>query len=373
MQKIFLLLLMFLLNSAKAQNVKEAEDLMNSYQFEKALTVLKILDDTSDIHVPLQKGYCYFRLGSYRLSVEYYLKALQLDSLNRMALIQLGQLYSRNNDIDQAKRCYEKLIALDSNNNYYFKQYASFASATNDLGLAKNLYSKALAINPDDMESCASLGAILLEFEDFHSLDSLLNEALMRDGLQTSLWLLKAKSLMGQKLYRDALATMGKVLEKHDTIPTYARLLGICYFKIDEYEKVVRCMNFLLDSNLKSDWVYYYLGVSYRELGDLQKSIECLSQAIEEGESENIGSYYSQLARTFEENKDYKNAIHYYKAAYEKSKSKILLYQLARNYDIYYADKSTAITYYRLYFESDDTIKVAKEFSNHRLNQLIRY
>jgi tetratricopeptide (TPR) repeat protein len=95
-----------------------------------------------------------------------------------------------------------------------------------------------------------------------------------------------------------------------------------------------------------------------------------MNKAIDEGITENIGTYYTQLARAYEDKKDYKNAIHYYHAAYEKSKSKILLYHLARNYDVYYKDKSTAMAYYRQYLASNDTIRIAKEYSRHRLNTL---
>jgi tetratricopeptide (TPR) repeat protein len=358
------------LNFAAAQGLKEAEELVSKYQFQKALTVLEALPDTAGITVPLQSGYCYYRLGNFKLAIDRYNKALQLDSTNQVALMQLGQLYPRNGESDKAKRCYEKLIALDSTNSFYYKQFATFESSVNDMGVSLKLYSKSLALNPTDMESYASLGAILLELDDFIALDTLLKRGLARDSTQASLLVLQAKSQMGQQQYRGAVKTLGKLLDKKDTIPAYARLLGISYFQLNEYPNVVKCMNFLLNSNLKSEWVYYYLGVSYRELNDLPRSIEYMDKAIEEGISDNLGIYYSQLARTFEEKKDYKNAIHYYKAAYEKSKSKIMLYHLARNYDVYYKDKTTAIAYYKQYLLSDDTIKIAREYSRHRLNRL---
>jgi tetratricopeptide (TPR) repeat protein len=370
MQRIILLLLVVGLNFAQAQTLKEAEEFANNYEFEKALGILRSIKDTTDIRVPLQTGYCYYRLGNSKLAIESYSKALQLDSSNRIALIQLGQLYPKNNRLADAKICFEKLVSIDTANSFYFKQYASFASAINDQPLAQKLFWKALQLNPRDLECYALLGNIVLDFEDYHSLDSLVDKGLAIDSLQTALLLLKAKSQMGQQHYKDALTTIGQLLVKNYTLPAYARLLGISYFQLDEYAKVVKCMNYLLESNLKSDWVYYYLGVSYRELHDLPRSLENMNKAIEEGITDNIGTYYSQLARTFEEAKDYKNAIHYYHAAYEKSKSKILLYHLARNYDVYYKDKATAIVYYKQYLASDDTIKIARQYSRHRLDRL---
>ncbi|MEX2232819.1 MAG: hypothetical protein WD824_11700, partial [Cyclobacteriaceae bacterium] len=98
--------------------------------------------------------------------------------------------------------------------------------------------------------------------------------------------------------------------------------------------------------------------------------IAFLNQAIEESIADHIGTYYNQLAMAYEEIKDFKNAIRYYKTAYETSKSAILLYHLARNYDVYYKDKTQAQLYYKKYLDSDDTIRLAKKYSRYRLDVL---
>jgi tetratricopeptide (TPR) repeat protein len=158
-----------------------------------------------------------------------------------------------------------------------------------------------------------------------------------------------------------------------DTIPVYARLLGISYFQLDQYDKVLPCMKFLLKSDLKAEWIYYYIGVSFQQRHQPDSAVTYINKAIEEGISDNISNYYTQLASSYEDLKDFKSAIKYYKAAYESSKSDILLYHLARNYDVYYKDKAQAISYYKRYLNSDDTIKIAKEYTRLRLDQLSVY
>ncbi len=370
MKKLLTVILLAAFRFTGAQDLRQAEELVSSFQFEKALTILSAMSDTTNVAIPLQRGYCYFRLGNFKKAIEHYNKALQLDSINRIALIQLGQLYSRSNRFGESKMCYERLIHIDSTSSYYFKQYGSLATSVNDIPLAIDLYQQTLVLNPNDLETYALLGNILLDIEEYPKLDSLLLQGLLADSIYSPLLLLKAKSQMGQQQYKQAVATVGKLIMKSDTLPTYARLLGISYFQLRDYKKVIQCMNFLISADQKNDWIYYYLGVSYRELKDLPKSIECMNRAIDEGITENIEAYYTQLARAYEDKKDFKNAIHYYHAAYEKSKSKILLYHLARNYDVYYKDKSTAVAYYRQYLASDDTIRIAKEYSRHRLNSL---
>ena len=142
--------------SVCAQDLKEANELIENFQFEKALTVLSQLNDTSDIHVPLQKGYCYSRLGNFNEAIESYKKALAIDSVSRVALNQLGQVYSKTNRFVQAEECYKKLIGIDSLNSFYFKQYAALLSATNRDSIAALFYKKTLQLNPKDVDSSIS-------------------------------------------------------------------------------------------------------------------------------------------------------------------------------------------------------------------------
>jgi tetratricopeptide (TPR) repeat protein len=89
------------------------------------------------------------------------------------------------------------------------------------------------------------------------------------------------------------------------------------------------------------------MGVAYQQSHEPDSAIMYFNKAIDAGISENISNYYTQLASTYEELKDFKSAIKYYKAAYESSRADILLYHLARNYDVYYKDKTQAIAYYK--------------------------
>jgi tetratricopeptide (TPR) repeat protein len=211
-----------------------------------------------------------------------------------------------------------------------------------------------------------------LETDMFDIADSVLTHAL-RTNSSPQLTLLLAKAQLGEKKYAEVIKTTEKLLVKSDTLPAYARLMGISYFQLHEYDKVIPCMDFLLRKGLKAEWMYYYQGVSYQHLNKPDSAITFLNKAIEEGISDNIGQYYVQLATSYENVKDFKSAIKYYKAAYENSKKDILLYHLGRSYDVYYKDKSQAIAYFKRYLNSDDTIKVAKEYTRSRLNELEFY
>jgi tetratricopeptide (TPR) repeat protein len=351
--------------------IKKADQLIADFQFGKALALLNDPKDSTNISIITRKGHCYFRLGNYGQAILQYRKILSLDSTQVNALFQLAQLYSRNAQLEESEKCFLKLIAIDSTNSFYHKQYGVLATQSGELVNATLQFKEAVRYNPRDVEAYILLGNTLLEMEFYGALDTILTEAITRLK-SPQLKLLLAKTQLGQERYREVIETTHSIM-KGDTIPAYARLLGISYFELQEYNKAIPCMDFLIRHGMRAEWVYYYMGVSLREVNQMDSSIAYLNKAVDKGISENIHNYYSQLASSYEAKKDFRSAIKYYKAAYETSKADILLYHLARNYDEYYKDKTQAIQYYKRYLNSDDTIKVAKEFVRYRLDQLEVY
>jgi tetratricopeptide (TPR) repeat protein len=378
MNRVFALLFLFITQFALCQQTDMESDSLQladqhiaSYQFSKALKFLNPRD-TLNIAVLQRRGHCFFRLGNYESSIRLYQMILRRDSTNTNALYQLGQLYSRNNQYADAYQAYLTLIKLDSTNGYYYKQFSVVASQSNDFVTTAGALSKAVELNPRDVEAYTMYANALLELEQFEAADSILNDALQLN-VSPQLILLLAKAKMGLKKYREVITLTEGLVAKSDTIPTYARLLGVSYYQVDRYDKVLAFMKYLVKTNYKADWIYYYMGVSYHQLKKPDSAIVYLNKAIDQGISPNISNYYTQLASSYEELKDYKSAIKYYRAAYESSRSDILLYHLARNYDVYYKDKSQAIAYYKRYLNSDDTIKLAREYTRLRLDELSVY
>lgn len=349
--------------------IQDADVLIQNYQFNNALLLMDKAEDSLHTGLLQRKGWCYAKLGNYSEAIAAYQTVTETDTLNREALYQLGQLYSISDQYPQAMACYRKLITQDSANSFYYRQYAAVAVKAEDLGNGISGYLQAIHLNPRDMEAYAQLATILIEAEQYHFVDSMLSEVLAVSE-NNQLRLLLARANLGGENYESLIENVNMILSNRDTTATYARLLGIGYFQLEQYPKVIPCMEFLIEQGVKADWVYYYLGTAYQQLNEPLKGVEFLNLAIEEGISDNIGTYYTQLAMAYEELKDFKNAIRNYRAAYERSKTDILLYHLARNYDVYYKDKQQAQVYYKKYLNSDDTIKMAKQYSQHRLEVL---
>lgn len=351
---------------------EEIDGFIKSYQFHKALALLNELDDSLSTEVLRLKGICYHQLGNYHEAIATYERIVETDSMNAGALLALGQLYAKQKQYGGSFICYTKLIGMDSLNSYYYKQYGIVALQAHVGGVAFSNFSKAIELNPTDIESNALLAELLIEGDQPEMADHMLTNALALTSSPV-LTLLLAKAQMGSKKYVEAIQTTNRIMANGDTLSAHARIMGISNYKLNNYNKTIYWMNFMLRNGVKAEWIYYYLGMSYQKLNEQDSAILYINKAIEEGISDDIDIYYTQLASSYEAANNFKMAIKYYKAAYEESKSGILLYHIARNYDVYYKDKAQAIEYFKRYLNSEDTVRLAREYSRVRVNELEFY
>ena len=349
--------------------IERADSCIESFQFEKALSILQEADSL-DKEVLLRIGQCNYRLGGSAGAIKPFEQVLELDSSNVTALNHLGQLYGRDGEFPKAFFCFVKLIQIDSGNAYYFKQAGSMAMRLNQIYQAQRYYSQALRLNARDTESAVALANTFMVMEQYHKVDSVVRTAMVLEPNFKPLILLNARSAFEQREYKTVVTTLNRMLENTDTTALTARLLGISYFHLGEFEKLISCMHFLLTNKYDFEWVYYYMGVAFRELGDVRGSVDWLKLAVEKSISENTSAYYAQLGQSYEAAGDHSAAIKAYRSAYDFSKEGILLYHLARNYDVYYKDKRTAVEFYRRYLESDDTIRLAREYAKKRMQDM---
>lgn len=149
------------------------------------------------------------------------------------------------------------------------------------------------------------------------------------------------------------------------------KIVGIAYFHQKEYDKTIHFLENVIEIEKESDILHYYLGLSYRETKQYERAQQALEKSIDYAISDNLENYYTQLAVSYEEAGNHLKAIHFYQAAYKSTRDRILLYHLARNYDIYYQDKRTALDYYERYLDTEDTAnQLYQNYSKHRIEEL---
>jgi len=150
----------------------------------------------------------------------------------------------------------------------------------------------------------------------------------------------------------------------------YHKMLGYSYLKIDSVDLAINYLERSLVKEGTPEHAHYYLASAYNSKGDHETAIFHYEKAIEAGISKDVDIYHRNLAKIFDQKKDLKNAIPHYEDAYKYGKSPVILFYLARAYDVYYEDKNVAIRYYRKYEKSADKNPEYKNYAKERRKYL---
>lgn len=346
----------------------KADSLMALHQYNRALRLLWRCD-TTDIDVLLRMGSCSVNQGAVSEAIRPYRAILAIDSGNVTALNQLGLLYTRRYDFKEAMACFFKLHQADARNSYYCKQIAALALRQEKPELAAYWYRKTISFNPSDIEACVALGKILIAQKNFGGVDSVAMQGLSVEPDFPPLQMLLAESAFMQGRYEAVTFLLNKMVTT-DTTAAQARLLGLSYYHLNQYAENIQCMNFLIQHHQEHPWTFYYKGVSLKALDDYPASVEALQLAIDGSIPPSLGTYYFQLGDAQEKRGNYTDAINHYRTAYQYSADPIMLYHLARLYDLYYQDRTVAVRHYKLYLASNDSTFAARKYARSRLNEM---
>ena len=352
------------------QKFQEAVDWMNAFQFKKAQDLLSqcYIEYPDDVQYLSKLAYCYFQSGRYKDAKMFYNEVLKNDSINTHAISSLGSIYEREANYREAKKYYEYLIAIDSTNAYYFKRNGYMALRLGDTlgGIASFL--KAHEISEHDIEVIDQLVTIYLALGELDFAESLLKKGLHLDAKNIKLLQNKARLNQKRKNHEAVIKAIETAMEQGDTSNYYQMMIGVAYLHVDSIDKAIFHLESIVMREKDTEHTHHYLGLAYREKGDLDKSIFHLEKAIEMGISPKIDIYHADLAAVLESEYQYKQAAHHFEKAHEYTQKPEYLFHLARNFDLYYKDKSIALKYYKKYLTSND--EKYQDYTRQRIEQL---
>ena len=352
------------------QLFQQANTLINTYQFRKAQDILSecYINYPENIQYLSKIAYCNFQLGRYKDAKLFYGEILKLDSINTTARSGLGRIYEREANYVKAKEQYAILIEIDSTNAYYHKRNAYMALRLGDPIAAIYAFSQAFVLNEYDIEVIDQLSTIYLTLGDLEATETMLKKGLEQDAQNIKLLQTKARLNQKRKEHETVIEAIEAIMIQGDTSTYYQMMLGVAYLHVDSTEKAIVHLQAIIDRKKDTEHTHHYLGLAYRQQQELDKSVEHFEQAIELAISPKIETYHSDLASTLEAQYQYKQAAQHFAEAFGYSKNQEYLFHQARNYDLYYKDKSIALKYYKKYLATND--KKYKEYTTQRIEQL---
>lgn len=365
------LLLPFLF-SVLCINAQDVQSLLSSYQYDKAATLLEG-NDSLLTNQKMQQTLAgvYEKLGRQNEALELYNIILEKDGTSVEVLMRKGMLLLKQKDITNSLLCFEKLIDLQHDNSYFY-QLAGQVAAEEPLfiGKALNYYKTGLELNPKNQEIALRYGNILLELKQATAASNVAHQFLKTDSTNKNMLLLDARAAYLKKDYKRVIKHTNRILAYGDTSLQGVRLLALSKYHQKEYSESIFWLEKLITSSQKEQMLFY-LSMAHFRLDHLAEAEKYMKMAVESSISPNLGDYYTQLGVLSEAKGSDRDAITYFKKAYELTHNEDLLYRLALISEDYYKDKGIAEGYYETYLNQSDSSKTFyREYAQERLNDL---
>ena len=197
---------------------------------------------------PFRVGISYFGQGEYDKAITEFEKSIELDPDHTDSYYYLGQ-------------CYLQKGIIQYNNKNILKAYSLYRKANEISEQVILQYEQIIKDNPEDLNSYLRLGYIY-EIRSMVPLNNEYNEAL--------------------EYYLKALA-LDIVLEKKNTnIYLYLNTrVGTIYFQKKDYLQAIEYLERAAEMSPLNVEAYYYLGLSYGKINEIEKAREFLSRVIE--------------------------------------------------------------------------------------------
>lgn len=349
---------------------EQALEKINAFQFDQAIQLLSTcyIKDPQNKEYLRRIAYCNFQLGRYPDAKMFYNQVIKQDSSDTQAISSMGSIYEQENNYREALSYYVYLTMIDSTNSYAYKHCGNAALYLGWANEAVTFYLKAHELNESDMEVIDKLSSLYIASDQLEYAETILNRGLARDPNNIRLLQNKARLFNKRKDYQVVIHAIEKTMAQGDTSDYYQMTIAVAYLQLDSIERSIYNLEHIIRREKDTEHTHQYLGMAYREKGDLDKSVEYFQKAIEKGISEKIDTYHGDLAAVHETRGDFRKAIEHYQRAYDYKAKPRYLFFLARNNDLAYKDKRMALKYYEQYLHTKD--QEFREYTEQRMGQL---
>jgi len=198
---------------------------------------------------PFRVGISYFGQGEYDKAIAEFEKSIELDANHTESYYYLGQ-------------CYLQKGIIEYNNKNIFKAYGLYRKANEIAEQVIPQYEQIIKNNPEDLNSHLKLGYIyevrsIIPF--INDYDKALEYYLKALGLATS---------------PSSAGNTGIIIYLNTRV-------GCIYFEKKKFSQAIEYLESAVKMSSPNAEAYYYLGLSYDKIGEMEKAREFLSRVIE--------------------------------------------------------------------------------------------
>jgi len=332
-------------------------------------------------------GNCYSYAGNGIQAQLTYENVLNLDPLNKTAMISLAKVLMDLEEFNKASGAYHKLISADSTNAYFFSQLGLCELKQGEKDLAKINFEISLRLNETNSKTTLWLAKLYYNDKEYDKASILLKNGLSQNSKNKALNRMLADVFYKQDQFNQAILKYLSAITLGDTTADTFQKLGLSYYYLSftnsyiitetrklKLEEGIAALNKAIQKDENDPISSLYLGLCYKELEYHETAIIYFNETLNKIFPEYLEIVYSNLGSCYDETGEYAASIKTYKEAltYNPGKS-ILHFYLANIYDRYYEDKSVAVLYYHKFLnENKDADEKLIEFSQGRIDNLYK-
>jgi tetratricopeptide (TPR) repeat protein len=377
-QPILLIILLFSALNSYAQQTRKTDDalLLEYYQnqrFADALSYLKTIytEPVTDAKELSRLAYTSAMAKLLPVAEAYYQRVYARDSTNQSVLYNLASINQRRGNNKNAEFYFKKLVLLDTLN---FNGYNRLGQINRDKADLKNevyYFEKANKLNPADADVAVDLTEAYIIQDQDQKAEKILAIAINADPDNIILQQTSLRLSYVQSKWKETVKTGEQLLLLGDSTTSTIAKLGRAYFQTKSYNCGITTLLRIPDDNQTENTAYYIAGC-YKMLKDQKKAIFWFNKAITLSISSSTGTYYNEIADSYETQKSFKKAQDNYLKGLLYDEQPIAYYYLATMFDSELKDKKSALKYYKKYVAAkpDEKQKKYKDFSVARIAAL---
>lgn len=292
-------------------------------------------------------------LGNHKKALPYFKALYHNDTLNSVKVLKLVRGYLNLRMYKEPLEILESAYKRDSTNFLINKQLALCEARTGHNDLAISLFRKVIEQNPSDLANYFNLSSVYQSMKQDIKVIETLEKGLQFFPDEPQLLLKLGDFQFHAKKYAKAIIHYEKYIALEDSSLSVMKNLGLCYFFEIHTKEALNLLEKSLNANPDDDIAALYVGLCYKQSGNLKKSLEYLNIAAKSAVPTYLTDIYCHLGYVYNLNLEYKKAIPAFKKAYELDPTKCdILLQIAIAYENIQNSKAMAIKYYDAYLKS---------------------
>lgn len=354
----FLVMLSIQFVFAQSENIKEADSLYLLGDYSKAIKAYKLCSSSKSYS---KMADVYTALGSYDKALEYYSKALILDS-STLLKYKYAKLLSKTGNYNQALSFFQELVSYDKTNSNYFYELGILFEHQKDTNAIYG-FRKAFQLDNTHQKAVYKIARIHLVGRNYDSVSYYVDIGLNSYGNNKKLIAIQAQSYYLNNDYKNAIYWYKKLLNLGESKSFIHENLRDCYRSTNQLKKAIEQGVLALSFEPNDVKNLYVLGLLYEQIEEYHKSEKHIKKAVLNMDNP-LDEEYLKLGYIQQKQKKYKETIYNLnKAINENPQSTEAHFYLVYTKDKYYKDSQIKIKLYR---------KFMKRFPNSRFDDIVK-